>query len=244
MIGFRPDEYADRDAWRRTLEYGDEPLVVCSVGGTAIGRRLLELCGQAHALLRERLRGARMVLVCGPRLPVEAIRVPNGVEVRGHVPRLYEHFACCDVAVGQCGASSTTELSALRKPFIYFPIDGHYEQELVAARLRRHGLGRRMSLRDTTPEMLADAIHQEYGRSIADSGLPVGGAARAAEHILALSNARPAAWPALRPTDPPSCEVSMTEEQADRIIELIERMADRLDEFASKLDTIASSTSD
>ena len=168
VIGFRPDEYADRAAWRHTLGYGDEPLIVCSVGGTAIGRRLLELCGQAHALLRERLRGARMVLVCGPRLPVEAIRASNGVEVRGHVPRLYEHFACCDVAVGQCGASSTTELSALRKPFIYFPIDGHYEQELVAARLRRHGLGRRMSLRDTTPEMLADAIHQEYGRSIAE----------------------------------------------------------------------------
>jgi len=184
VIGFRPDEYADRDAWRSALGYGDEPLVVCSVGGTAIGRSLLELCGQAHAPLRERLPDARMVLVCGPRLPVEAIRVPDGVEVRGHVPRLYEHFACCDVAVGQCGASSTTELSALGKPFIYFPIDGHYEQELVAARLRRHGLGRRMSLSDTTPEMLADAIHQEYGRSIADSGLPVDGAAKAAAHIL------------------------------------------------------------
>jgi len=63
------------------------------------------------------------VLVCGPRLPVELVHVPTGSEVRGYLPRLYEMYAGCDVAVVQCGASSTTELSALRKPFIYFPID-------------------------------------------------------------------------------------------------------------------------
>jgi hypothetical protein len=36
----------------------------------------------------------------------------------------------------------------------------------------------------------------------------------------------------------------MTEEQADRMIELMERMADRLDESASKLDVIAGNTAD
>jgi len=36
----------------------------------------------------------------------------------------------------------------------------------------------------------------------------------------------------------------MTEEQADRIIELLERMSSRLDEVAYKLDTIASNTGD
>jgi predicted glycosyltransferase len=200
-IGFAPEDYADGEAWRRALGYGDEPLVVCSAGGTAIGRDLLELCGQAYAPLRERLPGARMVLVCGPRLPVESIRAPDGVELRGHVPRLYEHFACCDVAVGQCGASSTTELSALGRPFIYFPIDGHYEQELVAARLRRHGLGRRMSLRETSPAMLADAIVEERARTVTVRALPVEGAAKAAAHILrtlerceGAAAARRAAW--------------------------------------------------
>jgi hypothetical protein len=184
VILFRPEEYADCDGWRRELGYGEEPLVICSVGGTAIGRELLELCGKAYPRLRERLPDVRMVLVCGPRIPTESIRVPDGVDVRGHVPRLFEHLACCDVAVGQCGASSTTELSALKKPFIYFPVDGHYEQELVAARLARYGLGRRMSLKETTPDDLAVAIHEESQRVVADSGLPVDGAARAAKHIL------------------------------------------------------------
>jgi hypothetical protein len=36
----------------------------------------------------------------------------------------------------------------------------------------------------------------------------------------------------------------MTEEQADRLIELVERLADRLDELSYKLDTIAANTGD
>lgn len=34
----------------------------------------------------------------------------------------------------------------------------------------------------------------------------------------------------------------MTDQQADRLIELVERLADRLDDIAYKLDTIASNT--
>ena len=108
------------------------------------------------------------------------------MEVRGYVPRLYEHFASSDVAVVQCGASSTTELAALRKRFVYFPVDGHFEQEMVAARLARYGVGRRMSLLGTTPAELADAILGEYALSgtSAPSCLPTDGARNAAMHIL------------------------------------------------------------
>ncbi len=115
IIGFRPEEYTDRTAWRRRLGYGEGPLIVCSVGGTSIGRGLLELCGQAFVALHESLPGVHMVLVCGPRIPMESVRVPGDIELRGYVPRLHELYACCDVAVVQCGASSTTELSAHRR---------------------------------------------------------------------------------------------------------------------------------
>ncbi len=130
-----------------------------------------------------------MVLVCGPRLPVESVRAPEGVEVRGYVPRLHEHFACSDVAVVQCGASSTTELAALRRPFVYFPIDGHFEQATVAARLARYGLGRRMSPSRTTPAELAAAILGEYAHPAtspapSSATLPTDGARKAADHIL------------------------------------------------------------
>jgi UDP:flavonoid glycosyltransferase YjiC (YdhE family) len=104
--------------------------------------------------------------------------------MRGYVPRLHEHYACCDVAVVQCGASSTTELAALRTPFIYFPIDGHFEQEAVARRLTRYGAGRRMSPKRTTPKALAEAIRHEYGRTMTHAAMPVDGAVKASKHIL------------------------------------------------------------
>lgn len=184
VVNFWPEEYADRAAWRRQLGYGEEPLIVCSVGGTAIGRDLLELCGQAFLPLRDRISNVHMVLVCGPRLPTGSVRAPNDVEVRGYIPRLHEIYACCDVAVVQCGASSTTELCALRRPFIYFPIDGHFEQEAVASRLARYGAGKRMSLKGTTPKLLAEAICQEYERTVTYGRMPMDGAGKAAAHIL------------------------------------------------------------
>jgi UDP:flavonoid glycosyltransferase YjiC (YdhE family) len=125
-----------------------------------------------------------MILVLGPRIPKSSVRIPAEVEVFGHYPRLYELFASCDVAVVQCGASSTTELSALRTQFIYFPIEGHFEQELVASRLGRYGAGKRMSLKTTTPEMLAEAIYKLYGHPITWGYMPVDGASKAANHIL------------------------------------------------------------
>jgi UDP:flavonoid glycosyltransferase YjiC (YdhE family) len=96
-------------------------------------------------------------------------------------------YACSDVAVVQCGASSTTELAALRRPFIYFPIDGHFEQEAVASRLARYGAGVRMSGKAATPDMLAEAIVREYGRTVGYAPMPVDGAAKAAAHILEAS---------------------------------------------------------
>ena len=185
VVRFNPDDYTDRLDWRRRLGFGDEPLVVCSVGGTSIGRELLELCGAAAIPLRTLVPGVRVVLVAGPRIAVDSVRAPEGVDVLGYVPRLYELFAACDAAVVQCGASGTTELAALGRPFIYAPIEGHFEQEIVAGRLARHRVGRRMSLRATTAEGLAHMVFEELGRVSPHASLPVDGATRAAEHILA-----------------------------------------------------------
>lgn len=183
VVRFDPEEYRDRRAWRARLGYGERPLVICSAGGTSIGKQLLELCAEAFPLVRESMPDLQMVIVCGPRLSLDSSRLPSGIDVRGYVPRLYEHHACCDVAVTQCGASTTTELLAFGTPFVYFPIEGHFEQELVAARLARHEAGMRMSLRDATPRALADAIAHEYRRQYAYQDIDFDGASRAALHI-------------------------------------------------------------
>jgi predicted glycosyltransferase len=89
---------------RSALGYDDErPLVVCSVGGTSVGADLLRLCVASYPHIQEQVRDVQMVLVCGPRIASATVQAPSGVEVRGYVPRLYEHLAACDVAIVQGG---------------------------------------------------------------------------------------------------------------------------------------------
>jgi predicted glycosyltransferase len=164
-LGFDPATYTHRHNLRKTLGYNEHPLIVCSVGGTAVGADLLRRCVAAYPRIRARVANAHMVVVCGPRIDPTTIRAPTGVEVRGYVPRLYEHFAACDVAVVQGGGTSTLELTALRRPFLYFPLDGHAEQNLIVAkRLARHGAGSHQVYSQTTPAVLADAIVSQLGR--------------------------------------------------------------------------------
>ena len=189
---FDPADYTDKEKVRAALGYDEErPLVVCAVGGTAVGVDLLRLCAASYSHIQERVGDVRMVLVCGPRIDPTAVQAPLGVEVRGYVPRLYEHFAACDVAVVQGGGTTTLELTALRRPFVYFPLEGHFEQNLVVAkRLARHRAGQRMLYSETTPAMLAGAVIRQLGREASWPHIPTYGARRAAGLINELMGTR------------------------------------------------------
>jgi len=186
VLPFDPAHMQDRSKLRAQIGYGDGPLIVCSVGGTAIGREMLTLCGQSFAHLKTQLNPVRMVLVCGPRLATEALEIPEGVEIRGYVPDLYLHFAACDLAIVQGGGTTTLELTALKRPFIYFPIEGHFEQAMVAERLERHNAGVRMSLSKTSPKNLADQILATLQTDCTFASIPVDGGRRAAELIAEM----------------------------------------------------------
>ncbi|HET7271594.1 MAG TPA: glycosyltransferase [Rubrobacter sp.] len=187
-FGFDPADYSDKKKVRVALGYDTErPLVICSVGGTAVGADLLRLCAATYPYIQERVGDVRMVLVCGPRIDPATLQAPSGVEVRGYVPRLYEHFAACDVAVVQGGGTTTLELTALRTSFIYFPLEDHFEQNLVVAnRLARHRAGERLLYSQTTPETLAEAVVGQLEREVSWSPIPTYGARKAAELIHKL----------------------------------------------------------
>ena len=128
-----------------------------------------------------------MVLVCGPRLPVEDIEVPDGIEVKGYVPALYEHFAASDLVIVQGGGTATLELTALRRPFLYFPLANHCEQQIhVAERIARHQAGIKMVYSQTTPEILAEKIITNLDKSVSYPPIPVQGAQKAAQFISKL----------------------------------------------------------
>ena len=103
---------------------------------------------------KERVPELRMIVVAGPRIdPGDRCRTHDGLEVRAYVHDLYRHLAACDLAVVQGGLTTSMELTANRRPFLYFPLRHHFEQNFhVRHRLERYGAGRRMDFDDATPD--------------------------------------------------------------------------------------------
>ena len=57
------------------------------------------------------------------------------------------------------------ELTANGRPFLYFPLKRHFEQNFhVRHRLERYAAGRCMDFDAATPEVIAEAIATEIGR--------------------------------------------------------------------------------
>jgi hypothetical protein len=184
-LQFGPAAYADRPALKARLGYGPEPLALVSAGGTSVGADLLKLCVDAYPFARAAIPDLRMVLVAGPRLSVPVGGLPDGVEVRGFVPRLYEHFAACDLAIVQGGGTSTIELTALRRPFLFFPLEGHCEQQkFIVPRQERLRAGVRLRQKRTSPQALGRTVAAEIGREVDYARPDVGGAARVARIVL------------------------------------------------------------
>ena len=94
---------------------------------------------------KERVPALRMIVVAGPRIDPATLPAHDGLEVRAYVHQLYRHLAACDLAVVQGGLTTSMELTANRRPFLYFPLRHHFEQNFhVRHRLERYGAGRCM----------------------------------------------------------------------------------------------------
>jgi pimeloyl-ACP methyl ester carboxylesterase/UDP:flavonoid glycosyltransferase YjiC (YdhE family) len=191
VLPFSPAAYRDRARLRRRLGYpGDQPLLVAAVGGTAVGLSLLELTCDAFARLRKQLPDARMLLVTGPRIDPRLLPDIEGMDKRGYVPDLFEHLACADAAVVQGGLSTTMELVATGRPFIYFPLRRHWEQQhFVTHRLNHYRAGLRMDYATTTADDLATTMRTALAKNGTGPGyrnVPPGGARRAATSIATL----------------------------------------------------------
>jgi predicted glycosyltransferase len=131
--------------------------------------------------------GLRMVVVAGPRIDPATLPQHEGLEIRAYVHELYRHLAACDLAVVQGGLTTCMELTANRRPFLYFPLRHHFEQHFhVRQRLARYGSGCPMDFDESTPDVIAEAIAEEIGGTVDYRAVETDGAARAASFIAEL----------------------------------------------------------
>jgi pimeloyl-ACP methyl ester carboxylesterase/predicted glycosyltransferase len=186
VTGFTPPR--DRQALRAELGYrAEERICLVTAGGSGVGTSLLRRIALAFPLAEKKIPGLRMVAVTGPRIDPASVPVPEGVELRGYVPDLYRHLAACDLAVVQGGLTTTMELVAARRPFLYVPLAHHFEQQIhVPHRLAQYRAGRRLDYAATAPEPLAEAIAAEIDRPVDYRPVETDGAARAAALLAEL----------------------------------------------------------
>jgi predicted glycosyltransferase len=101
---------------------------------------------------------------------------------------LADLLAAADFAVVQGGLSTCMELTAAGTPFIYVPLEHHFEQNIhVPHRLAQYGAGRKLRYRDVIdPDRLAAAIVEESTAQQRARQVETDGAARAAELLAEL----------------------------------------------------------
>jgi predicted glycosyltransferase len=188
ITSFDAAELSDRDALRGELGWGpDEKVCIVTVGGSGVGEALLRRVIDAHAAADRLVPGLRLIAVAGPRIDPETFPPNDRLEVLPYVHNLHRHLAACDVAVVQGGLGTTMELTATGRPFLYFPLNRHFEQRVhVHHRLQRHSAGRRMEYDESPPDVIGDAIAAELGREVAYLPVPPNGARYAAERIAEL----------------------------------------------------------
>jgi pimeloyl-ACP methyl ester carboxylesterase/predicted glycosyltransferase len=188
VTGFDPAQFGDRDRLRADLGYRpDERVCIVTVGGSGVGADLLRRVIAAFPEAKARVPGLRMVVVAGPRIDPASLPSHEGLEVRAYVHELYRHLAACDLAVVQGGLTTSMELTANRRPFLYFPLRHHFEQNFhVRHRLDRYGAGRRMDFATAEAGVIAAAIAEEIGQEVDYRPVETDGASKAAALIAEL----------------------------------------------------------
>lgn len=184
-LPFDPRAFSDTEKLRARLGYkAGEKVAIASVGGTAVGQHLLRKIADAFPRMKREVPELRMILVAGPRLSPEAFPALEGLEVKPYVHNLFEHLAACDLALVQGGLSTCMELVATRRPFLSFPLERHFEQNIhVRRRLANYGADRTVAYARLTAQALADRALEAMHAPVRYKPVETDGAARAARRI-------------------------------------------------------------
>lgn len=170
---------------RNILASSGKTRILCfTIGGTAIGKHILDLAWENRALLSQAF-DAKLLFITGPRVDPQTYLGDERVLAVGLTADAASYFAASDCVVTQAGASTLNELAALGKPTVCVPIAGHWEQERNAERFKGRPGYRVLRPSELSPTTLANAIGEVLGVPATPS-FRVGGATLAAKAILEL----------------------------------------------------------
>jgi spore coat polysaccharide biosynthesis predicted glycosyltransferase SpsG len=184
-LPFDPKTLADTERLRARHGYrSDEKIAIAAVGGTTVGKHLLKRIAEAFPRMKRAVPELRLILVTGPRMDTKEFSPLPGLEIKPYVHKLYEHLACCDLALVQGGLSTTMELVATRRPFLSFPLQRHFEQCVhVRRRLANYGADRSLDYPTLDPDVLAERALAAMHEPVRYRPVETDGAARAAMRI-------------------------------------------------------------
>ncbi len=189
VTGFDPALLGAREELRERLGYhSDQRVCLVTVGGSGVGGALLRRVLDAIPLTRRLVPDLHFVVVTGPRIDPRSLPRQRGLTVHGYLPDLVSHLAACDVAIVQGGLTTCMELTASRRPFIYVPLQHHFEQNFhVRRRLDQYRAGTCLPYPEASnPDVLAPAIAAELARTVDYRPVETDGAARAAALLAEL----------------------------------------------------------
>jgi pimeloyl-ACP methyl ester carboxylesterase/predicted glycosyltransferase len=187
--GSVPPTGPERAALRRKLGlHPEHRLCVVTVGGTAVGGSLLRRVLDAVPIMRRAMPELHFLIVTGPRIDPDTMPRHRGVRLRGFVPDLPDYLAACDIAVVQGGLTTCMELTAAGTPFVYVPLEHHFEQNFhVRHRLDRYTAGRPVHYAEAAdPDLLAKIIVDEVSAELRFRPVETDGASRAAAMLAEL----------------------------------------------------------
>jgi UDP-N-acetylglucosamine--N-acetylmuramyl-(pentapeptide) pyrophosphoryl-undecaprenol N-acetylglucosamine transferase len=116
-----------REKLREKFAFNKKTIVV-SIGGTNLGRFLIEKVLEIHPKIDQDFE---LVIVSGPSLHMSQ----TGIRNLGFVNNLHEVIFAADLVVSLAGKSTIDESKHYGTPGIFIPIKGHFEQEENAIEL-------------------------------------------------------------------------------------------------------------
>jgi predicted glycosyltransferase len=118
---------------KKLFPSGIGQLVVVSIGGTSIGKYLLDFIVSNKKSILEALGECTLVFLLGPRL--DRRQFPEDSQNLIFVSFTTDspaYFKAADCVVAQAGASTLNEVASIGTPCVAIPIKNHWEQEATA----------------------------------------------------------------------------------------------------------------